>query len=193
MTCNAQPPCTVWEDIKGDVCTEWEKKKIGSNDVCTQYDWVKVFGNVCVAWKDVFKGQADDLTKCTDWDKVIDKWVNGKCTQTKKQDVYENQCQLVDVIDATSETGYRKVNQCQQVKTGEIDVCTQWEQEPVYKDVCKKYAKKDVWEQQCTKTENQHTGWSQVCSKTVKQDVFHERLQDLRSANRWAEVHRHRP
>jgi type IV pilus assembly protein PilY1 len=174
VTCNAQPPCTVWEDILGDVCTEWDKKKIGTKDTCTQYDWVKVFGDVCVAWKDVYKGQVDDLTKCTDWDKVIDKYVNGACTDTKKQDVYENQCQLVDVIDATSETGYRKVNQCQQVKTGEIDVCIKWDQVPVYKDVCKKYAKKDVWEKQCSKTENQQTGWSQVCTKTVKEDVFQD-------------------
>ncbi len=131
-----------------------------------------VFGNVCTAWKDVYKGKVDDLSKCTDWDKVIDKYVNGACTQTKKQDIMENQCQLVDVIDATSETGYRKVNQCQLVKVGEEDVCVKWDQVPVYKDVCKKYAQMDVWEKQCSKTENQQTGTQQVCVKTEKQDVF---------------------
>ncbi len=131
-----------------------------------------VFGDVCIAWKDVYKGKVDDLSNCVDWDSVFDKWVNGACTDWKKQDVMENQCELVDVIDPTSETGYRKVNQCKLVKVGEEDVCTKWDQVKTFKWVCKKYAQKDVWEKQCSKTESQKTGTTQQCQKTEKQDVF---------------------
>ncbi len=126
------------------------------------------------AWKDVFKGKVDDLNNCVDWDKVVDKWVNDTCKKWDKQDVYVDQCELVDVIDSTSETGYRKVNECKPVKTGTIDVCEDWNQVPVYKDVCKKYAKMDVWEKQCSKTESQQTGTQQVCKKTQKEDVFQD-------------------
>jgi type IV pilus assembly protein PilY1 len=60
------------------------------------------------------------------------------------------------------------------VKIGEQDVCTAWDQVPVFKDVCKKYAKKDVWEKQCDKTENQQTGTQNVCVQTKKEDIFQD-------------------
>ena len=53
-----------------------------------------------------------------------------------------------------------------------MKVCTDWEKIEIFKDVCKKYAQKDVYEKQCTKWENQQTGTSQVCSQTVDEDVF---------------------
>ena len=82
-----------------------------------KYKTVDVFGDVCIAWKDVFKGQVDDLTKCIDWDKVIDKYVNGACTQDEDAGRHEEAvCSWSMSSTRRPRPVIAKCNQCEDVQ-----------------------------------------------------------------------------
>ncbi|HQR77211.1 MAG TPA: PilC/PilY family type IV pilus protein, partial [Burkholderiaceae bacterium] len=170
--CKELAPCIETVDQVTQKCVQYENQKTGTKKTCVKYDTVPVFGNVCTETKDVFKGKVDDLTKCIDWKKESAGFVNGACIKEKDQPKTKTVCTIVQKPDPTSETGYRDYNECEEVPDGTVKVCTDWEKIEIFKDVCKKYAQKDVYEKQCTKWENQQTGTSQVCSQTIDEDVF---------------------
>ena len=77
--CKELAPCIETVDQVTQKCVQYENQKTGTKKTCVKYDTVPVFGNVCTATKDVFKGKVDDLTKCTDWKKESAGFVNGAC------------------------------------------------------------------------------------------------------------------
>lgn len=159
--CNAQPPCLVWNTKDEQVCESFAQVPDGYTNVCSLYQDVPVYQNVCVDWTKVPNGFKNGA--CLKTQQQQTGWKNGSCIKTEKKDIFEKQCTIETVVDPTSETGYRQVQVCVDVKIGEQDVCVQWEQLPVYTDVCVQWEQIQQYKDECVKYENQQTGTTKQC------------------------------
>ena len=170
QVCNATPPCTQWNPIFGSQCVQFQQVQTGTTQQCNQYQTVPVFGQVCVQYQQVQTGWQNG--QCLNWQQVQTGWQNGQCTNWQTVPQYQTQCQLVTVVDPTSETGYRQVNQCQQVYIGDIQQCTQYQQLPVFGQQCTQYQQDPVFGQQCVQYAQQQTGTAQQCVDWQTVPVF---------------------
>ena len=122
---------------------QFQQVQTGTTQQCTHTQTVPVFGQVCVQYQQVQTGWQNG--QCLNWQQVQTGWQNGQCTNWQTVPQYQPQCQLVTVVDPTSETGYRQVNQCQQVYIGDIQQCTQYQQIPVFGQQCTQYQQVPVF------------------------------------------------
>ena len=114
----------------GEKCVATENKKIGTKKIVREVrDGAGLRRRLYRDWKDVFKGKVDDLTKCIDWNKESTSTSTGPALKDEdagRQD--KTVCTWCDVIDPTSETGYRDtVNSARTCRIGTVKVCTDWE------------------------------------------------------------------
>jgi type IV pilus assembly protein PilY1 len=83
-------------------------------------------------------------------------------------------CNIVTVVDPTSETGYRDIQVCNNVQTGTQQQCTSYEQLPVFAQVCTSYEQLPVYGQQCVQTQQQQTGTTQQCTQWSTVPVYQD-------------------
>ncbi len=149
---------------------QFQQVQTGTTQQCDSYSTVPVFGQVCTQYQQVQTGWQNG--QCLNWQQVQTGWQNGQCTNWQTVPQYQQQCSLVTVVDPTSETGYRQVNQCQQVYIGDIQQCTQYQQLPVFGQQCTQYQQVPVFAQQCVQYQQQQTGTTQQCDSWSTVPVF---------------------
>lgn len=161
QVCNTTPPCIQWDPIFTNQCTSWQQVQTGTTQQCAQYQTVPVMGNVCVQTQQVQTGWTNGA--CLNWQQVQTGWQNGACNAWQTVPIYQQQCTWVTVVDPTSETGYRQVQQCQNVHIGDQQQCTAYDQIPVFAQQCTQYQQIPVFQPQCTQWDWQQTGTTQQC------------------------------
>ena len=170
QVCNAQPPCIQWDPIFTNQCVQTVQVQTGTTQQCSQFQQQPVFGNVCTQYQQVQTGWQNGA--CLNWQQVQTGWQNGQCLTWQAVPQYQTQCQMVTVVDPTSETGYRQVQQCQQVYIGDIQQCTSYQQLPVFGQQCTQYDQVPVFGQQCVNWQVQQTGTQNVCVQWDTVPVF---------------------
>jgi len=170
QVCTATPPCLQWNYTNTNQCVQTQPVQTGTTTVCDQYQTVPVFGNVCVQWQQVQTGVQNGT--CNTWQQQQTGTTNGACLTWATVPVYVPQCQLVTVVDATSETGYRQVQQCIQVWDHDIQQCTSYQQIPVFTNVCTSYNQVPVFTNQCVQYQNQQTGTTQQCIASHQEPAY---------------------
>jgi type IV pilus assembly protein PilY1 len=170
LVCNAQPPCIQWDPIFGNQCVQTQQVQTGTTQQCGQWQTVPVFGQVCTQYQQVQTGWQNG--QCLTWQQVQTGWTQGQCLNWNTVPVFQQQCQIVTVVDPTSETGYRQVQQCNNVQVGTQQVCTQYEQLPVFGQQCTSYQQVPVFGQQCVAWGQAQTGTTQQCLQWNTVPVF---------------------
>ena len=170
QVCTATPPCLQWNYTNTNQCVQSQPVQTGTTTVCDQYQTVPVFGNVCVQWQQVQTGWQNGT--CNTWQQQQTGTTNGACLTWATVPVYVQQCQIVTVVDATSETGYRQVQQCVQVWDHDVQQCTSYQQIPVFTNVCTSYNQVPVYTNQCVQYQNQQTGTTQQCIASHQEPVY---------------------
>ena len=170
QVCNATPPCIQWNFATTNQCVQTQSVQTGTTQQCDSYSTVPVFGNVCTQYQQVQTGFTNGA--CNTWQQQQTGFTNGACNTWATIPQYQQQCSIVTVVDPTSETGYRQVQQCQQVYIGDIQQCTAYDQIPVFAQVCTAYDQVPVFAQQCVQWQNQQTGTTQVCNSWSTVPVF---------------------
>ena len=112
QVCTATPPCLQWNTVDQQQCVQTQQVQTGTTQQCDSYSTVPVFGNVCVQTQQQPNGFQNG--QCLTSHQQQTGFTNGACNTWVNQDIYQDvtTCQLVTVVDPTSETGYRQVNQC---------------------------------------------------------------------------------
>ncbi len=176
QVCNATPPCLQWNYVDQQQCVQTQQVQTGTTQQCDSYSTVPVFGNVCVQTQQVQTGWQNG--QCLASHQQQNGFTNGACNTWVTQDVYQPQttCQMVTIVDPTSETGYRQVQQCTtvQVLVGTQQVCTAYDQIPVFITVCDQYEQLPVFTPQCVQWQNQQTGTTQQCNSYSTVPVFED-------------------
>ena len=170
QVCSDQPPCVQWNYTTTNQCVQTQQVQTGTTQQCDSYSTVPVFGNVCTQYQQVQTGWTNGA--CNTWQQQQTGWTNGACNTWATIPQYQQQCQMVTVVDPTSETGYRTVQQCQQVYIGDIQQCTAYDQIPVFAQVCTAYDQVPVFGQQCVAWAVQQTGTTQQCNSWSTVPVF---------------------
>ena len=174
QVCNVTPPCLQWNTVDQQQCVQTQQQQTGTTQQCDSYSTVPVFGNVCV--QTVQQQNGFQNGQCLTSHQQQTGFTNGACNTWVNQDIYQDvtTCQLVTVVDPTSETGYRQVNQCTTVSVlvGTQPVCTAYDQIPVFTQVCDSYEQVPVFIDVCTQYQNQQTGTTQVCNSYSTVPVF---------------------
>src|SRR4029450_9195449 len=171
QVCNATPPCIQWNTAQQQTCVQTQQVQVGTTQQCTAYVDVPVFGDVCVQYQ---QGQTGWAHGACNTFQTQTTYVNGACNTWQTVPDYATQCQMVTIADPTPETGFRQVQQCQQVQIGSHQVCTAYDQIPVDTQVCTAWDQVPVFGQQCVQTQNQQIGTTQQCTATIDVPVFQD-------------------
>jgi len=159
--CSAPRPCLEWNTQDKEVCESFKQEPDGFDNVCSLYQDVPVYGDVCVDWIKVPDGFTNGA--CTKTEKQSTGFAKGACIKEEDKPKYKTVCEMQTVVDPTSETGYRQVQVCTDEPDGFEKVCVDWEMIEQFKDVCVEWQQVPKFKDQCNKYENQQTGTTKQC------------------------------